>query len=137
MVSSPTVAGELGSLFLSSSFEIDQIQIQLHVRHDRHVHDVLGSVINPIVPGGEPPAVNPHGSEDRAVSQLNYHGPATAQSPQLDCLSCPDLGDQLPVQTESGPVPTHHRFRRDHNEGLLPSGPKSTNGDPEELVEQV
>jgi hypothetical protein len=22
---------------------------------------------------------------------------------------------------ESGPVPTHHRFRRDHNEGLLPS----------------
>jgi hypothetical protein len=43
----------------------------------------------------------------------------------------PDLGDQLPVQTESGPVPTHHRFGRDHNEGLLPSGPKSTNGDPE------
>ena len=49
----------------------------------------------------------------------------------------PDLGDQLPVQTESGPVPTHHRFGCDHNEGLLPSGPKSTNGDPEELVEQV
>jgi len=49
----------------------------------------------------------------------------------------PDLGDQLPVQMESGPVPTHHRFGRDHNEGLLPSGPKSTNGDPEELVEQV
>ena len=49
----------------------------------------------------------------------------------------PDLGDQLPVQTESGPVPTHHRFGRDYNEGLLPSGPKSTNGDPEELVEQV
>src|SRR5882724_12972649 len=47
----------------------------------------------------------------------------------------PDLGDQLPVQTESGPVPTHHRFGRDHNEGLLPSGPKSTNGEPEELVE--
>src|SRR6266478_5667812 len=49
----------------------------------------------------------------------------------------PDLGDQLPVPTESGPVPTHHRFRRDHNEGLLPSGAKSTNGDPEEPVEQV
>jgi hypothetical protein len=49
----------------------------------------------------------------------------------------PDLGDQLPVQTESGPVPTHHRFGRDRNEGLLPSGPKSTNGDPEEPVEQV
>src|SRR5260221_11320158 len=59
----------------------------------------------------------------------------------LRCLSSPDglrdLGDQLPVQTESAPVPTHHRFRRDRNEGLLPCGPKSTNGDPEELVEQV
>jgi hypothetical protein len=57
------------------------------------------------------------------------------------CLSSPcgppDLGDQLPVQTESAPVPTHHGFRRDRNEGSLPSGPKSTNGDPEELVEQV
>ena len=49
----------------------------------------------------------------------------------------PDLGDQPPIQTESGPVPTHDGFGRDHNEGLLPSGPESTNGDPEELVEQV
>jgi hypothetical protein len=59
----------------------------------------------------------------------------------LRCLSSPDgppdLGDQLPVQTESGPVPTHHGFGRDRNKGLLPCGPKSTNGDPEELVEQV
>src|SRR5260370_3143146 len=59
----------------------------------------------------------------------------------LRCLSSPDgppdSGDQLPVQTESGLVPRHHRFGRDRNEGLLPSGPKSTNGDPEELVEQV
>src|SRR5229473_4895555 len=59
----------------------------------------------------------------------------------LRCLSSPDgppdSGDQLPVQTESAPVPTHHRFGRDRNEGPLPSGPKSTNGDPEELVEQV
>jgi len=59
----------------------------------------------------------------------------------LRCLSSPDgppdSGHQLPVQTESGLVPTHHGFRRDRNEGLLPSGPKSTNGDPEELVEQV
>src|SRR5258708_20660439 len=59
----------------------------------------------------------------------------------LRCLSSPDgppdLGDQLPVQTESAPVPTHHGFRRDRNEGLLPSGPESADGDPEELVEQV
>jgi hypothetical protein len=49
----------------------------------------------------------------------------------------PDLGDQLPVQTESAPVPTHHGFGRDRNEGLLPSGPESADRDPEELVEQV
>src|SRR5580704_11715636 len=45
----------------------------------------------------------------------------------------PDLGDQLPVQPESGPVPTDDRFGRDHDEGLLPSEPESTDGDPEEL----
>jgi hypothetical protein len=59
----------------------------------------------------------------------------------LRCLSSPDgppdSGDQLPVQTESGSVPTHHRFGRDRNEGPLPSGPKSTNGEAEELVEQA
>jgi hypothetical protein len=49
----------------------------------------------------------------------------------------PNLGDQLPVQTESAPVPTHHGFGSDRNEGLLPSGPESADGDPEELVEQV
>src|SRR5258707_10200812 len=49
----------------------------------------------------------------------------------------PDLGNQLPVQTESAPVPTHHRFGRDRNEGLLPSGPESADGDPEELVKQA
>jgi hypothetical protein len=57
----------------------------------------------------------------------------------LRCLSSsggpPDLGDQLPVQTESAPVPTHHGFGRDRNEGLLPSGPESADGDAEELVE--
>jgi AraC-like DNA-binding protein len=46
----------------------------------------------------------------------------------------PHLGDQLPVQTESAPVSVHHRFGRDRNERLLPSGPESADGDPEELV---
>jgi hypothetical protein len=49
----------------------------------------------------------------------------------------PDLGDHLPVQTESAPVPTHHGFGRDRNEGFLPSGPESADSDPEELVEQI
>jgi hypothetical protein len=59
----------------------------------------------------------------------------------LRCLSSPDgppdSGDQLPVQTESSLVPTHHGFRRDRNEALLPSGPESADGNPEELVDQV
>jgi hypothetical protein len=59
----------------------------------------------------------------------------------LRCLSSPDgppdSGDQPPVQTESAPVPTHYSFGRDRNEGLLPCGPESADGDPEEFVEQV
>ena len=59
----------------------------------------------------------------------------------LRCLSSPDgppdLGDQLPVQTESAPVPTNYGFRCGDDESLLPSGPESADGDPEELVEQV
>jgi len=46
----------------------------------------------------------------------------------------PDLGDQLPVQTESAPVPTHDGFRRDDNEGLLPSRPHPPSDYPEELI---
>jgi len=49
----------------------------------------------------------------------------------------PDLGNQPPIQTESAPVATHHGFRRDRDEGLLPSGPESADGDPEELVDQI
>jgi len=47
----------------------------------------------------------------------------------------PDLGDQPPVQTESAPVPTHHGFRRDDNEGLLPSRPHPPSDYPKELIE--
>jgi len=51
--------------------------------------------------------------------------------------SPPNLGDQLPVPPESCPMPPHHCFGSDHNERRLPSGPKSTNGDPEEPVEET
>jgi hypothetical protein len=71
---------------------------------------------------------------------LNYH-PEDQFPNLLRRLSSPDgppdLGDQLPVQTESAPVPTHHRFGPDRNEGMLPSGPESADGDPEELIDQV
>jgi len=71
---------------------------------------------------------------------LNNH-PENQFSNFLRCLSSPDgppdFGDQLPVQTESSFVPTHHGFGRDRNERLLPSGPESADGDPEELVEQI
>jgi hypothetical protein len=48
----------------------------------------------------------------------------------------PDLGDQLAVQTESAPVPTHHGFRRDDNEGLLPSRPHPPSDYSEQLIER-
>ena len=71
---------------------------------------------------------------------LNNH-PENQFSNFLRCLSSPDgppdSGDQLPVQTESSLVPTHHGFGRDRNQGLLPSGPESPDGDPKELVEQI
>jgi hypothetical protein len=35
------------------------------------------------------------------------------------------------------PVPMHHGFGRDRNEGFLPSEPESADGDAEEFVEQV
>ena len=49
----------------------------------------------------------------------------------------PNSGDQPPVPTKTGPVPADDGFRCDHNEGLLPSGLESADGDSEELVEQV
>src|SRR5258708_37268215 len=71
---------------------------------------------------------------------LNNH-PENQCSNFLRCLSSPDgppdFRDKLPVQPESRFVPTDHCCARNRNDGLLPSGPKSTNGDPEELVEQV
>jgi len=33
----------------------------------------------------------------------------------------PDLGNQLPIQLEAGPMPPDHRFTRDDDEGLLPT----------------
>jgi len=71
---------------------------------------------------------------------LNNH-PENQFSNFVRCLSSPDgppdFGDQLPVQAESCLVPTHHGFGRDRNEGLLPSGPESADGDPEELIEEA
>ena len=49
----------------------------------------------------------------------------------------PDLGDQLPVQTESARVPTNYGFRCDDDESLFPSRSESADSDPDELVEQV
>jgi hypothetical protein len=49
----------------------------------------------------------------------------------------PDLRDQPPIRLKTVPVPTDHCFRRDHNERLLPLGPKPTDRDPEELVQDT
>jgi len=49
----------------------------------------------------------------------------------------PTAREPGPVQAKAGAVPGNHGFWRDRNKGLLPSRPKSTSGDPEELVEQI
>ena len=72
-----------------------------------------------------------HPTRDRSLRDIK----AEHENLAMDAWP-PGLGDQPPVQTESGPVPTHDGFGRDHNEGLLPSGPETTGDDPEELVEQ-
>jgi hypothetical protein len=46
------------------------------------------------------------------------------------------FGDGTPIKRKSKPVPTHNGLWADNKESLFPSGPESTNGDPEELVEQ-
>jgi hypothetical protein len=55
------------------------------------------------------------------------------RSPNL----CSDSGDQPPIQTEAGPVPPNHRFRRDDDEGLLPTRPDSPGDYPEEFIEKA
>jgi hypothetical protein len=49
---------------------------------------------------------------------------------------CPDSGDQSPVHTKNTPVPADDRFRRDDEEGLLPSRPEPPSDYPEELIEE-
>jgi hypothetical protein len=47
----------------------------------------------------------------------------------------PDSGDQPPIQAESGPVPSHDRFRVHHEESSFPARPESSHENPEEFVE--
>src|SRR5487761_52160 len=49
----------------------------------------------------------------------------------------PDFRDQPPIHLKTGPVPTDHRLGRDHDERLFPLRPKSTDGNPEKLVEDA
>jgi hypothetical protein len=47
----------------------------------------------------------------------------------------PDSRNQPPIKTKADSVPTDHCFRRDDDEGLLPTGPDSPSNCPEEPVE--
>ena len=55
------------------------------------------------------------------------------RSPNL----CPDSEDQPPIQKEAGPVPPNHGFRRDDDEGLLPTRADSPSNYPEEFIEEA
>ena len=71
---------------------------------------------------------------------FNYH-PKDQLSNFLRCRlppnPRPESRNQFPVQAKTSPVPTHYGFRRDDDQGLFPSGPESTNGDPEQFVERA
>ncbi len=57
------------------------------------------------------------------------------ESSSTNLLSHP--GDQAPVHAEASTMPTDHGLRGDHNERLLPSGPKLAREHPEELIERT
>lgn len=46
-------------------------------------------------------------------------------------------GDDAPVQTEAGSMPTNHGFRSNHDERLFPPGPESAGDHPEDFVESA
>jgi hypothetical protein len=56
------------------------------------------------------------------------------ESSSTNLLSHP--GDEASVQTKSASVPTNHGLRGDHEERLLPGGPKLAREYPEELIER-
>ena len=75
-------------------------------------------------PGG----VLRHHAEDQ-LPQLLWRPPSPNRSP--------DSGDQPPIQAKAGPVPAHDSLRSDDEECLLPLRPQPTDGNPEELVQQI
>src|SRR5260370_33242304 len=58
----------------------------------------------------------------------------------VNCPSATSLSrfaEHRPVQPESGPMPASNRLRHEQKERILPGGPESAGGHPEELIEQV
>jgi hypothetical protein len=82
-------------------------------------------------------AMNPRCSPSRIL----VHDPEDQLANFLRSLSSPnlppDFRDQPPIHLKTGPVPTDHGFGRDHDERLFPLWPESTDGNPEELVEDA
>jgi len=69
-----------------------------------------------------------HHSEDQFANLFR-----SLSSPDLP----PDLRDRPPIHLKTSPVPADHRLGRDHDERLFPLRPKSTDGNPEKLVENA
>jgi hypothetical protein len=79
------------------------------------------------------PTLGSQGRFSRTIRKIN-----SRTSVKVDRLPTGLLTLEIRFQyKESAPVPTHHRFGRDRNEGLLPCGPELTDADPQELAEQA
>ena len=103
----------------------------------RSVHPAGDCSLGNIEPEHEKLAVNARGSPNRI---LGDH--AENQIPYLlGGLFSPtvplDSRNQPPIKTKSNSVPADHCFRRDDDEGLLPTGPDSTSNCPEKPVESA
>jgi hypothetical protein len=71
---------------------------------------------------------------------LSYHAEDQLPGFFRDSFSAyllPHLGDEVPVQTEAGSMPTHHGLRSHHDERLFPLRPESAGDHPEEFVEHA
>jgi hypothetical protein len=90
----------------------------IETEHEKFTVDARSS------PGG---ILNDH-LEDQIANHLGYGFPS-------DGLA--DLGDQPPVPTESGAMPSDHSFGSDDGESPFPVRPALTNEQPEEPVEKI
>ena len=78
-----------------------------------------------VYPGCSPRGVFGDHTQDQVANPLRE---------PLSAARLPHPGDQLPIESKTGPVPTDHRFRSDQDKRLFATGPEATNTKPKQFV---